>query len=369
MNCFQMVANPTPRLLIVSTTPGPSKALAEVALTLRDRALIGVLSSKNARFGQGDGVYRDFGIGVMSVEGILPQYQPMAVTQEQADELLTRLRPEILLAGAVNEPTGLLRPLEDAVYEAAASRGMRNFQFIEGWDVWHPRQWGSPQAGTYLVTDNYAGAVLQSEGVPPDRIRITGYSPSLMVPNQVDLKERSRIRMELGIADTQRLVAYFGQVACDNPTTLGWTSEAMDPDDRLIFQKHPRDVRPLDRLMAACPAGSVMVSDLPSTRILHAADVCVTHFSLMSFTAAGLGIPSILILLADDVLRIRRICGQYPTTLLGGTVECHNLEGLRRALNECRRPAPGFIDHVRRSTALFAEKVATALLDRHSHAA
>lgn len=357
-----MASDNKPRLLIVSTTPGPSRALAAAASDLTDVFSIQVLTSSDTRFGRGGEAYRDFGVTVTMVEEILPSYQPLAVTADQAADLLGRLSPDVLLAGAVNEPTGELRPLEDVMCLSASTAGLPNAQFVEGWDVWHPRSWAAPSAANYLVIDAYAGQVLRCGGVPVEKIAIVGYSPTLMVPNSIDPQERARVRSALGIAEERRAVMYFGQVGCDDVETLGWTARALGSRDHLILQRHPRDVRPLEMLLARCSGNSVTVSDIPSTRAIHAADICVTHFSLMSFTAAALGIPTILTLLPGDVGRIRDVCGQYPTTLLRGTAECYDFSGLCRALAVACPPDAGFVGGVRRAAASFSSSIAACLL-------
>lgn len=350
-----------PRVLAVTTTPGPSQALAGTLSSLSGRMRVTVLSSTDSEFGQGCGVYARFGVPVTAIEDVSPGYRPLHVDDAEAEALLNKFAPDAVLAGAVNEPTGELRPLEDMICRAASRAGIANAQFTEGWDVWQPRRWGPPEAGVYLTVDKYATAVLCSHGMPDERIRIVGYPPSLIDPDRLDPAERATVRAELGLGEDERLIVFFGQVTPETATPLGWTAKALGGRDRLLFQRHPRDSRPLEELFRDCPPGSVTVSPLPTERIIHATDVCVTHYSLVSFTTATLGIPTVLTLLSDDVPNIRRVLGFYPTTLLGGTVECYDNDSLRHALIEARPPDPAFVEAVRRSMVDFSDNIAASL--------
>jgi hypothetical protein len=362
-----MAADGKPRVLVVTTTPGPARALADVILALRARSTTVVLSSSDRSYGQNTAVYKEFDIACEEIEALLPDYRPLAVSDEQAQRLIERIRPDFVLAGAVNAPDASARPIEDVVCGVASRRGLANAQFVEGWDIWHPRDWTPPDAGAYLAIDEPAAAVLRDAGAPADHIHIVGYSRSLLTPAAIDPLERARIRSELKVGDDTRLIGYFGQVNCDNATTLGWVAHAMAETDRLLFQRHPRDQKPLSVQLAGCPPGRVEVSAIPSMRAFHAIDLCVTHFSLTSFAAAALGIPTILCLLPDDVRRIRRICGAHPTTLLGGTVECYDFEGVRRAIAEARRPQRAFTDGVRRAAAEFSQNVMAQIFRQLGH--
>jgi hypothetical protein len=351
-------------ILVVATTPGPAQALAGAIQRLAASAPVVVLSSRDAKFGRGIDSLARFNIDALAVEDLLPGYQPLQVSEDQARALLARIHPRALLAGAVNEPTGALRPLEDSLCAVATADGLMNAQFVEGWDVWQPRSWGPPPAGTYLAVDEFAAQVLAANGVKPDHIRVVGYSPSLLNPSRLDRTERARVRAELDLSDDQRLVVCFGQVTSRNPVTLGWAARAVGPHDRLVFQRHPRDQRTQDQLLAECPAGVVEFCDLPTHRLIHATDLCLTHFSLVSFTACALGIPTILTLLDEDVAHLRRILGKYPTTLLSGTTECYDYHDLAEALARPIAPAPTFLAQVHASVSAFPQSIAAILLEQ-----
>lgn len=351
-----------PRILTIATTPGPAQALAEAVRGLSAWAQVTVLTSSDPRQGQGGAVFARYGIPTVTIESILSDYRPLDVRDDQARALLARFSPNAVLAGAVNEPSGERYPIEDMLCWAATRAGLANAQFIEGWDVWQPRRWGPPPAAIYLAVDTHAAAMLRHNGVPADRLRVVGYSPSLIDPEHLDKNERGVVRAELGLGDADRLIVFYGQVTPNHPVTLGWLANVLGPRDRLLFQRHPRDGRALDLLLADCPRESVKLSSLPTHRVIHATDVCVTHFSLVSFTAAVMGIPTILTLLQDDVPNIRRILGGYPTTLLKGSVECYDRDGLARALAEARPPEDSFVEQVRDAAAGFSASVTASLL-------
>jgi len=350
-----------PRVLAVTTTPGPSQALVGMLSALSGRMPVTVLSSTDSAFGQGCNVYARFGVPVTAVEDASPGYRPLHVNDAEAEALLNEFAPDAVLAGAVNEPSGELHPLEDMICRAASRAGIANAQFVEGWDVWHPRRWGPPEADIYLTVDKYATAMLRSHGIPEERIRIVGYPPSLIDPDRIDPAKRATVRAELGLDEDERLIVFFGQVTPETVTPLGWAANALKPRDRLVFQRHPRDTRPEEELLRNCPLGSVTISPLTTDRIIHATDVCVTHYSLVSFATATLGIPTVLTLMPNDVPNIRNLLGFYPTTLLGGTVECNDYDSLRRAFIESRPPDPTFIKTVRGSMGKFSDNVAACL--------
>jgi len=345
------------RLLVVSTTPGPSKALADVVQRLVRGFEVIVLTSNDAGFGRGDAVYRRFGIDAELVEDACIGYVPVEVSERQAEALLARFRPQAVLAGAVYDPSGQEKPLEDALCMAASRAGIPNLQFVEGWEVWSRRAWTREIAEGFLVVDDYVKALIEAEGVPAKRIEVVGYPRSLFVPPVVDSVRRAEIRERLGLGAGDRLTVYLGQVTPDNALTLGWAAAALSPRDRLLLQRHPRDLRPLEDLLRFCPPGSVIASDIETDSALHAADLCVSHFSLSSFTSAYLGIPTILTLLPDDATRIRKVLGLYPTTLLGGTVEVHSSDEYARAFAAAQPPSADFLSRIRRSIASSTEAI------------
>ena len=353
-----------PRVLVVATTPGPAQALADAVTALQTGGnQVTVLSSSDSGFGRGCATFSRLGIANECVEDLLPQYRPLHVSLEQAADLLSQIAPDVLLAGSVNEPTGELRPLEDVLCAAASQANLPNLQFVEGWDVWQPRRWGPPPARIYLAADQYAAAMLSANGIDPRNIRHVGYSPSLLMPARLNAQERANGRATLGISGHERLIAFFGQVTPDNPTTLGWTAAALGPTDRLVFQPHPRDSRSVDDLLRNCPPGSAVLSRLRTDQLIQAADVCVTHFSLVSFATSALGLPTVLTLLAKDVPHVRSVLGAYPTTLLKGTTECYDCLGLRQSLANPRPPEQSFVDKVRHSAATFSDNLATVVLE------
>jgi hypothetical protein len=99
---------------------------------------------------------------------------------------------------------------------------------------------------------------------------------------------------------------------------------------------------------------------------LHAADACISHFSLSSFTAAYLGIPTILTLLPEDAIRIRGVLGLYPTTLLGGTVEVYDCASFVHAFTDLRKPSEDFLANIRRSIVTSTDAIIARLIKRIS---
>lgn len=353
------------RLVVVTTTPGPAKCLSDAVLRLRQTFRINLLASRDPHYGGAGYIYDRHSIRWHSVESRLEDYAPLHVTEAQANSILDWLSPDVVLCGAVRDASGERRSLEDAVCFAALSRRIPVLQFVEGWEVWYPRTWTERLADRYLVIDEKAQALLQSYGVQDPYIGVVGYPRSLFDPEVIDLGTRRLVRAKLLDHDGRRLIVCFGQVTTDNAKTLSWIAHCLEPADVLVFQRHPRDQRSSDELFRHCPPGSVRESDVETDQIFHAMDCCVSHYSLTTFTAAYLGIPTILTLLPKDVPRIRSTLGAYPSTTMGGTVEAHDAVSFRAAFVRLAVPTEAFRQTVRESITRSTERIVDEIRSAH----
>ena len=198
------------------------------------------------------------------------------------------------------------------------------------WDVWFPRKERS-FAHTYAVLDEFTEKIMVSRGAPPERVVVTG-NPAFDVFAEAAAVRNSERRQELGLSD-ERLLVYFGQAvasngAPDDHATLRWLIDAMQPTDRLIFCKHPRDDREYSHILKHAD-GRLVQSSWNSDQLLSVADVCLTHYSMMGLKSALLNFPTINLLLDDDLPDIRAMCGGFPLSLVGGSYEAHSPEALK----------------------------------------
>lgn len=133
------------------------------------------------------------------------------------------------------------------------------------------------------------------------------------------------------------MLVYFGQVNSQNPLTLKWTVRAMRSDDRLIFQRHPRDERDYSETLSIL-RNRLIGCSLPTSTALFVADVAITHHSTMGLHAVSLGIPTINILLDEELRDIREICGGYPLARMGLSKEVHSEAELTAVLADNLKP-------------------------------
>jgi hypothetical protein len=177
---------------------------------------------------------------------------------------------------------------------------------------------------------------MASRGAPSETIAITG-NPALDGYAAPDMSGRSGVRDELELGN-ERLFVYFGQAKTsgaspDDPKTLGWVVDALGPDDRLIFARHPRDDRDYVELLARV-GGKLLTTGLTSDEVVYGVDVAVSHYSTMALKSALLDIPTVLILEDDDIADLRRECGGYPLSAVGGAYEVNTAPQLAALLPE-----------------------------------
>ena len=160
-----------------------------------------------------------------------------------------------------------------------------------------------------------------ARGAPPCRIVVTG-NPGLDMYAEAKVTQRSERRRELGLKDERVLVYFGGGRSPNDPSTLRWVIEAMRETDRLIFARHPRDPQDYEGVLAL--AGQRLIrSTWKADKLVSVADVCFTHYSTMGLKAALLDLPVISLLLDNDVPELRAICGGFPLSLIGGSIEAN----------------------------------------------
>lgn len=349
------------RLLLVATTPGPAKSICDAIALARKQFDVCLISSSDPSEGQGIKTFQNAGFSALAIEGLVQNYIPLNCPDEIADKVLQDVNPDIVLCGTIRDTTGVARPLEDVMFSQAEKKNIPCMQFVEGWDVWYPRKWAFKKPRRLLVIDDLAKQMVVSVGARAESVEVVGYSSSLFRDHTIIPKIREEVRNKILKPSHSRLIVYLGQVTPDAPKTLSWVDSACNANDAIVYQRHPRDQRGTDELFRHCRHANVIESLLDTDTILHGADYCVSHYSLSSFSAAYLGIPTILTLLPEDTPGVRATLGAYPTTIMGGTFEAHDKQAFAATLASIK-PAPmEFRQRVRSSAEKSAEKIVAAL--------
>ena len=341
--------------------PGPAEAIAPVVSRLRDTGhtvkLIGVRNDTPATRNHGGSARLFERIGIEHTELTADGYDGdiVHIPEGHIDSLLDGFTPDRILVGCSMDATGEFVGIEDALVQGAARRGARSVHVVESWVVWYPRKTGA-LASAYAVFDRTIADVMAARGAPSETIAITG-NPALDGYATPDLSRRSGVREQLELSN-ERLIVYFGQAKTPGASpndlkTLGWVIDALRTDDRLIFARPPRDDRDYAEVLTRA-GGKLLTTGLTSDEIVYGADAAVSHYSTMALKSALLDIPTVLILEDDDILDLRRECGGYPLSTVGGAYEvntaaqltallCQELKGkaakLRAAVNVDGRAA------------------------------
>ena len=340
------------RVLAAARHPGAAEAVGPVAAELRRNGhnvlLIGVRNDTlDAKVHGGSAsVFERSGLRSVELKEAGYRGDVVDLPAEFADALIDSFRPEAIFVGCSHDETGELVGIEESLVQAGDRHSIKTVQMIEYWDVWRPRTEPS-LASTYTTLDDLTRKVLEARGAPADRILVTGH-PGLDTYTETSETRKSERFSEPGLA-RERSLGYFGQASDseghpDNPKTLSWTLDALQPRDRLVFSKHPRDDR--DYSEALLDGGHGMAAHCTGDELLGDIDVCVTHYSLMGLKAALLNIPTVNILLEGDFTDIRSLCGGFPLSLLGGSHESHSQEELEELL---ARPLEGDAGRLKRA--------------------
>ena len=316
------------RILAAAMHPGTAEAMAPVVSNLRDAGhtvkLIGVRNDTPETRNHGGSalLFEQMGVEHSELQTDGCHGDVTRVSLDYASSLFERFTPDRVLVGCSVDRSGEIMCIEDAVIWAASRRQIPSVHVVGGWDVWYPRIAGA-LASRWAVFDEAVAEEMVQRGAPRSKIEITG-NPALDAYSTPDLSRRQDVRDRLAIGD-ERLIAYFGQARTpgsipDNPRTLRWVVDALGPEDRLIFARHPRDDRDYGDLLTH-PDRRLLAVDLPTDQLVYGIDVAVSHFSTMSLKAALLSIPTILVLVDSDIPDRRKECGGYPLSNIGGAYE------------------------------------------------
>ena len=313
------------KILANACAPGAAKTVAPVVSTLRaaghDVTLLSLHNTTpaTARCGGASAVFDRLGLSYREAAPIC--LDPTAVPTSVASGLITETRPDRIVVGTSRDPSGVQQMIEDALIAAGHVSGIPTVQIVDSWDVWFPRRAGQ-HATRLAVPDEMAARVVQHRGgLPDEAIVATGQPAFDRLGTRGATVVRALTRRALGLT-CERVVVYCSQVNSDNPTTLAWVIDEMGPNDRLLFQRHPRDTREYGPLLGRASDRLLPLSDSP----LAIGDVCVTHHSSVGIEALLAGLGLINILLDGELADVREICGGYPLSSLGLSHEAHSAD-------------------------------------------
>ena len=357
------------KVLAAARHPGTAEAVGPVVTALRraghEVQLIGVPNDTIASKAHGGsaGVFDRYEVDFTNLMEFESVEDVVDLPVEFAESVIDSFGPDVIFVGCSMDSTGEHMGVEETLVDVGARRSVRTVQMVEFWDVWHPR--ADPSfASAYVALDEATRDVLKARGAPPDRIAVTGH-PGLdqyaVARNAKDIERRQGAK-----AGGVRSVGYFGQASNadgnpDNLMTLGWTLDALQANDRLLFSKHPRDNRDYSDVLNDRD-GQASAERGTGDDLLADVDVCVTHFSVMGLKAALLNIPTVNILLDGDCADIRSLCGGFPISSLGGSYEANSNEDLRVLL---ARPLQGNAAQLKRALNVDGEsthRVAQAVI-------
>ena len=306
--------------------------VAELRGVGHDVFLIGVRSDTPASKVHGGSaqVFEREGLAFKALSGLGYSGDVVSLPQRFVDSLIEEYEPDAILAGCSADETGEHIGIEEALVRAGSDRSIRTVQVVESWGAWFPRK-RRVVADVYAAADMFVGKVMLSRGAPEDRIVITGH-PGLDRYAGTTRVRRDDERQRLGVGDA-RVLVFFGQPIQYNPTTLRWVIQSLQPDDRLIFSRHPRDDSDYASAFEGA-SGRLFSTDWSSDRLLSVADVCLTRYSTMGLKSALLDIPTVNILLDGDYGDVRSACGGFPLALVGGTHEVHTSRELAATLSQ-----------------------------------
>lgn len=157
----------------------------------------------------------------------------------RVDELFDREKPDMILAGTSGGYS-----LEDAFIEEARNRGIFSIAVLDSWVNYSIRFSDLSVNGEKLkflpdvvcVMDEIAKKEMIVEGIPEDRIRVTGnpyFDQFFNKKSSISKEKRKKMLEKWGFSDNTRVLSFFSQTihqtfgySKDNPRYLGYTQFA-----------------------------------------------------------------------------------------------------------------------------------------------
>jgi len=281
---------------------------------------------------------------------------PKSAFAQTATNLVKNFEPDLLIVGTNHDPSGLRFELQDHLVAACKTMDKPVLQFVDSWEVWHPRksERGNPPA--LVVPDSLTKKIVLKRGFGLEHhVYVTG-NPNWLPIEPLSKDIRAQKRGELGITEAQRLITYFTGFRPDDETTLDWVMREMNGTDKLLLRRHPRDRRDYQSLLSKYQDRIIFDPSLSSNFILGCTDVCITHYSTLGLLAALSGIATINIILPGDCDELCDIAGGYPLAVMGGSVQVGSQSELGKILKNKVGPVSTSVARVLKDTDTAVQK-------------
>ena len=323
------------KILAAVRHPGPAEAVVPVIKQLRlqghEVTLLGLNNSsiETKVLGGSVSIFSRNNIEHFDMVDMDANFDLTEVDSKWTNSLIDKYKPDRILVGcSTQEENKPIRCIENSLIISGYKYSIPTLQIVEMWGCWTSRP-KSFYADRFAVSDEFTKKVVLKRGAPEERIKITG-NPSFDTFYNCNLNHQviKKCRFE-----EKRNFVYIGQVTPDNFTTFEWVLKSLGTNDRVAFAKHPRDLRNYNRLLSQA-GDRLFTTNLGNNDLLKQADICLTHSSTMGVKASLLGIPTINFILHDDQVEVRKICGEFPLVLVGGSYKADSLDTFRDLLKQ-----------------------------------
>ncbi len=302
-------------ILVAAHETGSANALVPV---IRDLSSFPKIRVQILATGDAPRIFREEGIPYRQIE--LPEKRDAGFLRT-ADRLLEDFAPDLLILGTAWE-----KNLEKAFLELAPARGIRSLSIVDNWSHFRERFLkatgpGSAFPDRVAVVDEHAQEQALKEGIPPERLVITG-QPHLesvveKVKSPVVVRQAAALRQRWLAAfspEKIRLVLFVSEPfsiysASSTPYHRGYTEvealegllEAAGDVERnralrvqVVVKLHPRESQSCSPMaVAAASKGITTEKEAPGLASLIASDAVVGMASMLLFEAALAGRPTV----------------------------------------------------------------------------
>lgn len=312
-------------ILCIADAPGPAESLAPVIPLLRKDAQVVI-------------------VAVGTAMKILQPLGAIACDDESSvDELFNKIKPNILLSAISSLNYGPY--VNNRFITIAREHAIPIISLQDYWGNHRASQNKEiiSRISAVCVPDEYAASLWKDDGFSGE-IFVTG-NPAFDRFASIDVaKERSRLRAQLHINDSDRVILYAGQgtphhIEADKKT-FAYVTEAIrllneDMPVTLIARPHPRAVeteyyKEYSHGIETIDTSVFALSD----EILPAADIIVAMASTSLLHACFLRIPAVSVLLPEQGRALLKEIGldDFPPNVMGATAAIYdeNPEALRQ---------------------------------------
>jgi hypothetical protein len=355
------------RILIASRDPGGTNAVLPLIEPLRVLENEVIVYGKDAALS----IYRKQGIECFDISNSMP-----SATQEEADEFVRRIRPDLIVTGTSSEDF-----TERRLWKAAEREGVKSFAVLDYWTNYRLRLIhegddplnerlapGLIVPSVFFIMDELARNEMCGLGIEPERLVVSGqpfFDHIRRHGDSVTATEVQRLRRELTrtsgglvfvfasqpIAKTHRMSGmpedYWGYteetILKSVVKCLSTLAGEIAIQLTLVVRLHPKDEPQVyDDALAMLPSSIKVVvdSESDSSLLLKASDLVIGMFSMLLLEAAilkrrfisvqiGLKRENPLVLermgLVRSIVTEQQLEGTLRGIMNGSNEECPNL--------------------------------------------